>query len=189
MSKYLIISAMVLLVAGCSPQELPEKGDLDAVHWRYATDPHGSSATYEGELVQHGIARIEFQRVPRVDERNNSWVELIYDLPEGRLQDEPQIELSYQSSTDLVIKLSQREYGELGDQSYAHYQAVVSATDDWQQVQLSRADFQRPDWTPATSADKGIVPAHVNAIYLVPDLTDDQGGAARLSVRSVRLLP
>lgn len=189
MSKYLIISAMVLLVAGCSPQELPEKGDLDAVHWRYATDPHGSSATYEGELVQYGIARIEFQRVPRVDERNNSWVELIYDLPEGRLQDEPQIELSYQSSTDLVIKLSQREYGELGDQSYAHYQAVVSATDNWQQVRLSRADFQRPDWTPATSADKGIVPAHVNAIYLVPDLTDDQGGAARLSVRSVRLLP
>lgn len=189
MSKYLIISAIALLVAGCSPPELPETGDLDAVHWRYATDPHGSTASYEGELVQQGIARIEFQRVPRVDERNNSWVELIYDLPEGPLQSEPQIELSYQSSTNLVIKLSQREYGELGDQSYAHYQAVVPAADDWQQVRLSLADFHRPDWTPATSVDHGIVPPHVNAIYLVPDLTDDKGGEARVLVRTIKLLP
>lgn len=189
MSKYILISAIVALVVACSPHDLSETGDLDAVYWRYATDPHGSKATYDGELVQQGIARIEFHRVPRVDARNNSWVELIYDLPAGRLQDEPTIELRYQSSTDLVVKLSQRDYGELGDQSYAHYQAIVPATDHWQSVQLSVGDFQRPNWTPEASADQGIVPAHVNAIYLVPDLTDDEGGAAQLAVRSITIQP
>lgn len=124
-----------------------------------------------------------------MDAQNNSWVELIYDLPGGTLAGYPQIELSYQSNTALVVKLSQREYGGEGDQSYAHYQIVVPAAASWQTVKLSQTEFQRPDWTPATSRDQGIVPQHVNAIYLVPDLTDDEGGQASLAVRSIALLP
>ncbi len=187
---------LLVLLLGCSDSgeavtdsSANQQGELDAVHWRYATDPHGSSASYSAELVQDGIAQIAFYRVPRVDAQNNSWVELIYDLPNGSLQGASGLRLSYQSSSDLVVKLAQLEYGEQGDQSYAHYQAVLpAATSDWQEATLSLADFQRPYWTPATSVDQGIVPAHVSAIYLVPDLTDETGGEASLSIRAVELI-
>ncbi|MCC5853057.1 MAG: hypothetical protein JJU30_09485 [Alkalimonas sp.] len=186
---------MAGLLLGCSDRaevgpvtSANEAGELDALHWRYATDPHGSSASYSGDLVQEGIARIAFHRVPRVDAQNNSWVELIYDLPDGSLQGASGLRLSYQSSRDLVVKLAQLEYGEQGDQSYAHYQAVLPAATEWQEATLSLADFQRPDWTPATAIDHGIVPAHVSAIYLVPDLTDEAGGQASLSIRAVDLI-
>lgn len=181
---------LLLALLGCSDRSaVPSavKGELDALDWRYATDPHGSKAAVDGDLVQDGIARIAFTRVPRVDEQNNSWVELIYDLPAGSLGGYSSISLEYLSSSDLVVKLSQLEYGEQGDQSYAHYQTVLSAATDWRQVTLVLSDFERPDWTPATSIDHGIVAAHVNAIYLVPDLTDDAGGQASLSIRAIRL--
>ncbi|MCC5826264.1 hypothetical protein [Alkalimonas sp.] len=181
------IALLVLLACGdTGALNNTEKGGLDAGFWRYATDPHGSRADYSGDLVQEGIARIVFHRVPRVDAKNNSWVELIYDLPAGSLPQQAVIGLTYQSSTDLVVKLAQLEYGEQGDQSYAHYQAVLPATNGWQSEALSLVDFQRPDWTPASSVDKGIVPDHVSAIYLVPDLTDEQGGQAVLQVRALQ---
>ncbi|SEA85477.1 hypothetical protein [Alkalimonas amylolytica] len=188
--KWIGIVMVPLMLIACGDAgalNSTEKGDLDAGFWRYATDPHGSSADYSGDLVQAGIARIAFHRVPRVDAKNNSWVELIYDLPAGSLPQQAVIGLTYQSSTDLVVKLAQLEYGEQGDQSYAHYQAVLPATTGWHSEALSLADFQRPDWTPASSVNKGIVPEHVSAIYLVPDLTDEQGGQAVLKVRAIQL--
>ena len=68
---------------------------------------------------------IAFNRVPRVDAQNNSWVELIYDLPKKSLNGINSIELTYQSDKPLVVKLSQKDYGGTGDKSYAHYQALL----------------------------------------------------------------
>lgn len=158
---------------------------LDINDWSYATDPHGSVAHFHG-LNNDAIA-IEFERVPRVDKQNNSWVELIYTLPNGSLGVTETIEIHYQSDQPLIVKLSQSDYGKEGDKSYAHYQAVLPKAEQWQKQTLTLNQFKRPLWTPASSVDKGIKLANISAIYLVPDLTDEQGGKAKLAVKSIML--
>ncbi|MEC8328611.1 MAG: hypothetical protein VX100_21365 [Pseudomonadota bacterium] len=160
---------------------------LDASQWRYAVDPHGSTASYEKPLVKDGYVGIAFNRVPRVDKQNNSWVELIYDLPNKSLNDIASIELTYQSDKPLVVKLSQKDYGGTGDKSYAHYQTLLPSANQWQTHTLTLDDFNRPDWTPSWSNDKGIIKANVSALYFVPNLTDEKGGNAWIKIKNVKL--
>lgn len=162
---------------------------LTASDWRYATDPYGSEAFVCSALVDDQGASIAFSRVPRVDAQRNSWVELIYDLPEGNLNSVTRVKITYKSSEDLVIKLSQKDYGGDGDKTYAHYQTKIDSADQWQQVTVDLDDFQRPSWTPQSSVDKGIIKENISALYFVPSLTDERGGNAELKIQDVQLLP
>ncbi|WP_231098066.1 hypothetical protein [Pseudoalteromonas luteoviolacea] len=174
-----------LLLVGCSGmQAVPS---FDANNWRYATDPHGSQVILDEPLVQDDRVKIGFDRVPRVDKQNNSWVELIYDIPKGNLIDLTTIEVTYQSDKPLVIKLSQTEYGGDGDKSYAHYQVVLPKALEPKTQQVTLEQFARPDWTPNWSQDKGIVTASVSALYFVPDLTDKAGGRAMMTIHGLTL--
>ena len=56
-------------------------------------------------------------------------------------------------------------------------------------MEVDLKDFFRPDWTPASSKDFGIVRDKINALYLTPSLTDEKGGEATLQVRDIALLP
>jgi hypothetical protein len=173
---------------------LPAKADsirapLDKHQWSYDTDPYGSEAIINEKLIRHGGIWINFKRVPRVDEKRNSWIELIHLLPTASLVGSQKIRLTYQCDIPLIIKLSQREYGENGDQSYAHYQIKLPATDQWSTKEVDLKDFYRPEWTPASSKDFGLLPEHINAIYLTPSMTDKDGGEAILQVRAIELLP
>ncbi|WP_372771556.1 hypothetical protein [Pseudoalteromonas sp.] len=160
---------------------------LDTSQWRYAVDPHGSSASYEKPLVKEDYVGIAFNRVPRVDKQNNSWVELIYDLPKKSLEGITSVELTYQSDKSLLVKLSQKDYGGKGDKSYAHYQTVLPSATTWQTTRVSLENFSRPKWTPSWSKDKGITKANVSALYFVPDLTDEKGGKAWLKIKNIKL--
>jgi hypothetical protein len=173
---------------------LPAKADsiqapLDKHQWSYDTDPYGSEAIINEKLIRHGGIWINFKRVPRVDETRNSWIELIHLLPTASLVGNQKIRLTYQCDIPLIIKLSQREYGENGDKSYAHYQITLPATDQWSTKEVDLKDFYRPEWTPASSKDFGLLPEHINAIYLTPSMTDKDGGEAILQVRAIELLP
>lgn len=179
--KALITAMLVAAVAGNTHAE------LNPADWRYATDPHGSTATYSDPLVKQDEVAISFVRVPRVDAQNNSWVELIYDLPNQSLQGVDSVKLTYQSDKPLVIKLSQKQYGGDGDKSYAHYQTLLPSATDWQTLSVKLADFSRPDWTPQWSTDQGIVKDSVSALYFVPDLTDAEGGQAWIKIKAVEL--
>lgn len=161
---------------------------LIAEDWRYATDPHGSKVILSGPLVENGQVDIEFFRVPRVDKKNNSWVELIYGLPNGSLADVKAISLTYKSDKPLIIKLSQKDYGRLGDKSYAHYQIKLPQTGGVISKTVSLESFSRPGWTPMWSSDKGLIKENINALYFVPDLTDKDGGSANLNITELALL-
>lgn len=87
------------------------------------------------------------------------------------------------------MKFSQRDFGEDGDNSYAHYQTLLPAAKEWKTVTVSLADFSRPAWTPVTSKDVGLKLENVSAIYLAPALDDLTGGHATLNVRSIEPLP
>jgi len=160
---------------------------LNPDQWRYATDPHGSKAIYSTPLVKGNEIEIAFSRVPRVDAKNNSWVELIHDLPGQTLEGISGFTLTYQSDKPLVVKLSQKEYGGNGDNSYAHYQVVLPSSLDWHTQAVVFEDFSRPSWTPGWSQDKGIIKSSVSALYFVPDLTDEKGGDAWIKIKQVSL--
>jgi len=175
-------AVLSVVLLGC---QITDSTKLDETQWRYATDPHGSQAILNGPLVNSERVEIAFKRVPRVDKLNNSWVELIYDLPNKQLPKQANITLTYQSDKDMVIKLSQKDYGGEGDKTYAHYQTVLPAASTWTTQTVTLNDFQRPSWTPASSIDKGIITNHVSALYFVPDLTDAKGGEAYIKIQSV----
>lgn len=189
-------ACMTIALIGCGGQyadstekEVQAAGSLQAGDWRYATDPYGSQAkTVSSQLVDNGIAAMDFIRIPRVDAKRNSWVEMIYDFPAGSLGDTTALRVTYQSSANLVIKFSQKDYGAEGDGSYAHYQTTVPASDDWRTETVTLEQFSRPSWTPASSVDKGIVANHINAIYFVPDLDDANGGSASIHIKNLVLL-
>lgn len=187
---------MTIALIGCGGQyadstekEVQAAGSLQAGDWRYATDPYGSQADYVAStLVNNGVAAMNFIRIPRVDAKRNSWVEMIYDLPKGELGSTNAIKVTYQSSTDLVIKLSQKDYGSDGDGSYAHYQTLLPASEHWKTETVTLQQFSRPSWTPTSSVDKGIVTNHVSALYFVPDLQDSKGGKAALAIKHIELI-
>jgi hypothetical protein len=162
---------------------------LDKHQWSYDTDPYGSEAIINEKLIRHGGIWINFKRVPRVDAKRNSWIELIHKLPSASLAGNQKIRLTYQCDIPLIIKLSQLEYGKNGDQSYAHYQIELPATDQWSTTEVDLKDFYRPEWTPTSSKDYGLLPEHIDAIYLTPSMTDKHGGEAILQVRAIEALP
>ncbi|PKI15871.1 hypothetical protein [Colwellia sp. 12G3] len=162
---------------------------LDKHLWSYDTDPYGSEAIINEKLIRHGGIWIKFKRVPRVDEKRNSWIELIHKLPMASLAGNQKIRLTYQCDIPLIIKLSQLEYGKDGDQSYAHYQIKLPETKGWTTKEVDLKDFYRPKWTPESSIDHGILPEHIDAIYLTPSMTDKDGGEAILQVRAIAFSP
>lgn len=162
---------------------------LDKYQWSYDTDPYGSEAIINEKLIRHGGIWIKFKRVPRVDAKRNSWVELIHRLPGASLAGSQKIRLTYQCDIALIIKLSQQEYGKHGDKSYAHYQIELPATNQWSTKEVDLKYFSRPAWTPTNSTDHGLIPKHIDEIYLTPSMTDKDGGEAILQVRAIELIP
>ncbi|ALO36314.1 hypothetical protein CMT41_17415 [Colwellia sp. MT41] len=179
----------LLLLAATAVQAETTYAALDRNQWTYDTDPYGSEAIINEKLIRHGGIWIKFKRVPRIDEKRNSWIELIHKLPSASLTGIKKIRLTYQCDTPLLIKLSQQEYGKNGDQSYAHYQIKLPPARQWTTQEVDLKDFYRPEWTPASSTDIGLLPEHIDAIYLTPSLTDKDGGEAILQVRAIELLP
>jgi len=189
-NKPLLISLTCFLLLVISPVHAEKTHTpLDKHQWSYDTDPYGSEAIINEKLIRHGGIWIKFKRVPRVDAKRNSWIELIHKLPKSTLAGSQKIRLTYQCEIPLLIKLSQKEYGKHGDQSYAHYQIKLPATKQWSTKEVDLKDFYRPEWTPASSKDYGLLPEHVDAIYLTPSMTDKDGGEAILQVRAIELLP
>lgn len=193
--KFLIVSLTSLLLLTVIPAHadtvLAEKSHapLDKHQWTYDTDPYGSEAIINEKLIRHGAIWIKFKRVPRVDSKRNSWIELIHKLPTASLVGSQKIRLTYQCDIPLLIKLSQQEYGENGDKSYAHYQIKLPPARQWTTQEINLKDFYRPEWTPTSSKDLGLLPEHIDAIYLTPSMTDKDGGEAILQVRAIELLP
>lgn len=185
MFKLFLSSLFIAGISACS--HAGTTATLDKSQWSYATDPYGSEATLKEELITDNRAWVHFKRIPRVDAKRNSWVELIYNLPEKSLASHKRIQLQYKSDQPLILKLSQKDYGSEGDKSYAHYQITLPAASEWNNKEVDIADFTRPFWTPKESKDLGIISERVSAIYVTPSLTDEAGGEATIEIKSLDL--
>jgi len=189
--RVLLIGALAAVISACSSsnQEPLHPSLQNAELWSYGIDPYGSTVTVGDSLIQDGAARIEFTRAARPAPDRNTWIELIYYAPEGNLDGINAVRITYECSEPLLMKFSQRDYGEDGDNSYAHYQTLLPEAKEWKTVTVSLADFARPDWTPADSPDAGLIMENVTAVYLAPSIDEATGGRATLNVKSIELLP
>ena len=179
-----------LLLCAIMPTDAQNtQAPLNKQQWSYDTDPYGSEAIINEKLIRHGGIWIKFKRVPRINAMRNSWIHLIHKLPTAALVGHNKISLTYQCDIPLLIKFSQQEYGKDGDHSHAYYQLQLPATTHWTTKEVALKDFYRPKWTPASSKDYGLLPEHIDAIYLTPSMTDKDGGEAILQIRAIELLP
>lgn len=185
--KYFLIAFVLFTLGSFGARTVHASSDVEGI-WSYGHDPYGSSVEMGDNLVQDGAARIIFHRAPQVSPDKNTWVELIYRAPEENLEKVKAIKITYQCSTALTVKFSQRDFGELGDGSYAHYQITVPAADDWKTMEMALQNFSRPAWTPSSSKDVGLIMENVTAIYMAPALDDIRGGVARLNVQAIELI-
>jgi plasmid maintenance system killer protein len=188
--NYFFIAFIGLCISACaSSPPVSQHTSLESANlWSYGHDPYGSSAEVGDNLIQDGAARIIFNRAARSASDKNTWVELIYHAPKGNLANIKSVRINYQCSTELIMKFSQRDYGESGDGSYAHYQTLLPAANDWKTIEVALDEFSRPAWTPSDSKNVGLIMENVTAIYLAPALDDIEGGVAALNVRAIELV-
>jgi hypothetical protein len=175
------------LISGCTNTAL-HPSVRNAELWGYGIDPHGSTVTIGKSIIENGAARIAFNRVAQPAPGINTWIELTYQAPKGNLAGIRGVSITYESTAPLVIKFSQRDFGEEGDNTYAHYQTLLPAAKTASTATVILADFARPVWTPATSKDVGLLLENVTAIYLTPDVDSKAGGYAELTVSAIELI-
>jgi hypothetical protein len=192
---YLIGIIFTLLVFHCRPGERQgmeareSSGNLflKADLWSVAVDPFGSEYEYTEPLIRDGVATVEFTIAKKTEyDQWYPFVELICDLGEP-FTGFSSLQITYQCESDLLVKLSQSDFGEEGNETYSHYQYRLPATSKWKTSRLDFSLFDQPGWTPDISKDIPLNTDNINAVYLVPDLDPAIGESATLKVRNLEL--
>ncbi len=193
--RLLVLLILPVLLMGCNvsaskSQQAPTARAADnllyTAKWKAVTDQLGSSHTPETVEIADSLMEVNFT-LKKQEESEIVFIELVCAL-DGNLDSTNGIELSYKCETPLVVKLSQSDFGQHGDESYAHYQFVVPASESIRTERLTFDTFTQPDWTPDYSKGKAMNLAHVNAIYLTPQVDAATGGSAALGVKALYVL-
>jgi hypothetical protein len=153
--------------------------------WSASTDRFGSSYTTGESLIENGIASATFNQTS-ISDRGTPWVEMICRL-NGNIGNYSRGSITYKCGTDLLIKLSQSDFGPDGNKTYSHYQLRVPASSDWTTIDFDLNDFAQPEWAPEISRTIPLKKENIDAIYLVPDLDYQKEESTTLQVRDMRL--
>lgn len=193
--KNLLSTAIVVtLLASCQSksstatdgeQSGVEKNLLYTSDWKAVTDLIGSSYSPDKAVVRDSLMEVSFT-LKKKEEGEIVFIELVCSL-DSTLSASKGLEITYKCDSPLVIKLSQSDFGGDGDESYAHYQFIVPASETLNTVRVNYESFTQPEWTPEASKGKAMKLENVNAIYLTPDVDATIGGSATLAVKSLYL--
>lgn len=186
LSGYVLILIITSAITACSGDS---KNLVNtANNWYPAVDPFGSEYSLDGDLITDGVVSVGFTIAQRPEtETWTPWVELVCD-PGFTLEDYSGLTITYRNDTDLLVKLSQSDFGPDGNETYAHYQYRLPASTDWNTQTIEFNAFQQPAWTPDQSTDIPLTLLHVDAIYLVPDLDYNTGESTVLHIKYLELL-
>ncbi|WP_407333937.1 hypothetical protein [Enterovibrio sp. 27052020O] len=160
---------------------------LHTANWKAATDNFGSSFKANSPLVQNDEINVEFTLYKKQEGKNWPFVELIC-ATDTALTGVSFVEITYRSGADVSVKFNQSDFGSSGDGSYAHYQTVIPASDEWTTVTLNANDFAQPSWAPESTKKIALNLSNVKDIYLSPKLNFKTGETSTLSVKSLRVL-
>ena len=159
---------------------------LYAAHnWKAVTDELGSFYSPKNIGIVDGEMEVDFT-LKKKEEGEIVFIELVCELGHN-LSDQSGLSIDYKCETPLVIKLSQSDFAKHGNESYAHYQYVVPASDTITTAHLKFSEFTQPGWTPDYAKDIPMNLENVDAIYLTPQVDDATGGSSRLGVKGFYL--
>jgi hypothetical protein len=159
---------------------------VSSTTWSAQVDEYGSSLDTTGGLVKNGTISIGFTLGKMKAEDQWPYVELIGATPEG-LEGVTSITVTYSCPKNVHVKLSQPDFGWEGDESYAHYQSTLPATEGFKTVILPLANFAQPTWAPASATKIPMKLSDIAALYFTPVLNEKSGESTRLKIKSVTL--
>lgn len=165
----------------------PENLILMKNKWSVAVDPFGSEFHYEEPLITNDIAEVSFTIAKRT--HNDQWspyIELICDV-EADFSGFSGVRITYQCGTDLLMKLSQHDFGSIGNKTYSHYQYRLPPSCTWNTVWIDFSLFEQPYWTPEISKSIPLIKENINAVYMVPDLDATIGETTTIRVNHLEL--
>ncbi|MGM0461163.1 MAG: hypothetical protein ACQEQ4_01940 [Fibrobacterota bacterium] len=149
--------------------------------WHPAADTTGSLIDTGDAMQIDSVITVHFTLAQKTTEEW-PYVELICDT-EDDFRNTETITITYTCDTPLILKLSQSDFGYEGNETYAHYEYVLPATEDWSKQTVHISDFEQPEWTPAESRDIPLKLENCDALYLTPQLDPQVGGESTLSVK------
>ncbi|KXF82114.1 hypothetical protein ATN88_20105 [Enterovibrio coralii] len=188
----LFIFGMLLLSALAMPfaqaaDDIKGVNLLHTANWRAATDDFGSSFKASNPLVQNEEIAVEFTMSAKQEGKRWPFVELVC-ATETALTGVSNLEITYRSESDVSVKFSQSDFGSKGDGSYAHYQTVIPASDEWVTIKLQASEFKQPSWAPESTKKIALNLSNVEDIYLSPKLNFETGETSTLRIKSLRVL-
>jgi hypothetical protein len=156
--------------------------------WYASVDEYGSSVKASMPVVQDGKVDIEFTIAKMAKPDEWPYAELICEpgIAMNALQG---ISIRYKSSVDLALKLSQKDFGEEGNGSFAHYQHVLPKSAAYVDEVVMVKDFAQPEWADEASRKIKLDLANVSAVYVVPALDYTKGETGSLSLERFALTP
>lgn len=189
--KYVFINVLIVfLLSACAVKKSNNSDESNLLYsankWKAVTDNLGSYYSPNTIALKDSAYEVAFFLKQKTEDEI-VFIELVCDLGFD-LSEQTGLSLTYKCDSDLLIKLSQSDFGGDGDKSYAHYQFLVPASDTYVTRKLRFSDFTRPNWTPEYSKGKGLNLNNVNAIYLTPNIADSIGGKALLGVKELFLI-
>jgi hypothetical protein len=156
--------------------------------WYASVDAFGSSVKADMPVVQDGKIDIEFTIAKMAEPDEWPYAELICEPGIG-MSALRGISLRYKSSVDLTLKLSQKDFAEEGNASYAHYQYVLPKSASFVDEVVMVDEFAQPAWADEASRKIELDLANVSAVYLVPALDYTRGQTGSFSLEHFSLAP
>jgi len=156
-----------------------------AKEWKAVTDELGSSSSPKNISISNDQIEVDFT-LKKKEEGEIVFIELVCDLGHNLVGNKG-LSIDYKCETPLVIKLSQSDFGKNGNESYAHFQFVVPASDTITTAHLKFSEFTQPVWTPDYSKGIPMKLENVDAIYLTPKVDEATGGSSSLAVMGLYL--
>jgi hypothetical protein len=156
--------------------------------WYASVDEYGSSVKASAPVVKDGKVAIEFTIAKMAKPDQWPYAELICE-PGIAMNALEGLSVRYKSSVDLVLKLSQKDFGEEGNASYAHYQHVLPRSATFVDAVIKVEDFAQPEWADEASRKIALDLANVSAVYVVPVLDYTMGETGSFSLERFSLAP
>ena len=161
---------------------------VTANNWTAQVDEYGSSLDTTGGLIKKNLISIGFTLSKMKNENQWPYIELIGSTPSG-LAGVTSIKVTYQCPKNVLLKLSQPDFGWEGDESYAHYQNTLPASSStWKTVTLPISGFSQPSWAPKSALATPLKLSDIAALYFTPVLDETKGESTTLKIKSVVLV-
>ena len=155
-------------------------------NWYVQVDAFGTTVDTGSVLNNGRMVSALFTVQPLEKDEEWPYAEIMVGLG-GSMEGFRTIEITYESNTEVVLKLVQTDMGKDGDGSYAYYEFLLPKSNWMHTEKVKVSNFHRPDWTPEEGNVVKYNAANVWALQVVPDIDEMVGGSATVKIKNLIL--